>query len=281
MSNEKPRRLTDVELADGTVAVDMDPLSLLCRLAASVPAPRFHTVRYARSPRLREQVAPAHRAQARGACRAAAETDDVDDPKARPVGRYRPWAELLKRTFEIDVLECDKCHGRMKLVALVTDDKNIARLLRNRGETARERFTRTARTLTRGMRRGDSDMWGVKTAVAGEPRTPTTSRRSSMPSALLAIDPAKRARSISLRMKTPQTGGGRFSRSRRVATCRRGSRSPATPTTCTIAVLRSPKSISFDGGSRWGRRSVMPTRRRSRPRGRRAGSSASRAWSSS
>ena len=33
--------------ADGTVAVDMDPLSLLCRLAASVPAPRFHTVRYA------------------------------------------------------------------------------------------------------------------------------------------------------------------------------------------------------------------------------------------
>ena len=31
---------------DGTVAVDMDPLWLLCRLATSVPAPRFHTVRY-------------------------------------------------------------------------------------------------------------------------------------------------------------------------------------------------------------------------------------------
>ena len=27
---------------DGTVAVDMDPLSLLCRLARSVPPPRFH-----------------------------------------------------------------------------------------------------------------------------------------------------------------------------------------------------------------------------------------------
>ncbi|WP_437574846.1 transposase zinc-binding domain-containing protein [Sorangium sp. So ce887] len=33
--------------ADGTVAVDMAPLSLLCRLAASVPPPRFHTVKYA------------------------------------------------------------------------------------------------------------------------------------------------------------------------------------------------------------------------------------------
>ncbi|WP_437760942.1 transposase [Sorangium sp. So ce1389] len=33
--------------ADGTFAVDMDPLSLVCRLAASVPPPRFHTVKYA------------------------------------------------------------------------------------------------------------------------------------------------------------------------------------------------------------------------------------------
>jgi hypothetical protein len=32
--------------SDGTVAVDLDPLSLLCRLVALVPAARFHTVRY-------------------------------------------------------------------------------------------------------------------------------------------------------------------------------------------------------------------------------------------
>jgi hypothetical protein len=31
--------------SDGTVAVDMDPISPLCRLAATVPPPRFHTVR--------------------------------------------------------------------------------------------------------------------------------------------------------------------------------------------------------------------------------------------
>ena len=31
---------------DGTFAIDIDPLSLLLRLAAAVPAPRFHTVRY-------------------------------------------------------------------------------------------------------------------------------------------------------------------------------------------------------------------------------------------
>ena len=32
--------------ADGTIAIDMDPLSLLCRLATSAPPPRRHTVRY-------------------------------------------------------------------------------------------------------------------------------------------------------------------------------------------------------------------------------------------
>jgi hypothetical protein len=33
--------------ADGTLAMDMDPLSQLCRLATSVPPPRLHTIKYA------------------------------------------------------------------------------------------------------------------------------------------------------------------------------------------------------------------------------------------
>ncbi|WP_157907054.1 transposase [Sorangium cellulosum] len=41
------RRSLERAFADRTVAVDMDPLSLLCRLAASVPPPRFHTIKYA------------------------------------------------------------------------------------------------------------------------------------------------------------------------------------------------------------------------------------------
>ena len=34
-------------IRDATVAIDLDPLSLLCRLAASVPPPGFHLVHYA------------------------------------------------------------------------------------------------------------------------------------------------------------------------------------------------------------------------------------------
>jgi hypothetical protein len=46
---------------------------------------------------------------------------------------YRPWAELLKRTFDIDVL-CPRCKGHMTLVAMVTDASSIKRMLRHLGE---------------------------------------------------------------------------------------------------------------------------------------------------
>ncbi len=134
--------------SDGTVAVDMDPLSLLSRLAASVPAPRLspsgdhearHTVRYdpwksptgdagvlASPSKLPPRLAPKP---------AVVPPESAADMPERPRrGCYRPWAELLKRTFGFDVLTCPCCGGRMKLLALVTDPKSVARYLRGIGE---------------------------------------------------------------------------------------------------------------------------------------------------
>lgn len=119
--------------SDGTIAVDMDPLSLLCRLAASVPPPRYHTVKYAGvlAPACpwRARIAPTPPAP-------EAEKDDAadDDRPRRGHGTYRPWAELLMRTFGIDVLECPKCKGRMRLIAMVTEPKAMTRYLASVGE---------------------------------------------------------------------------------------------------------------------------------------------------
>jgi uncharacterized protein YbaR (Trm112 family) len=54
----------------------------------------------------------------------------------RPEGApsYRRWAELLARTFALDVLACPKCHGRMRLLAMVEDPANVARYLATSGE---------------------------------------------------------------------------------------------------------------------------------------------------
>gem|GEM_PF-4348432 len=73
--------------ADGTHSLLFTPSEFLERLVALIPAPKFHTTRY-------------YGVHAR-------------------VARRIPWAQLLKRTFKIDVLKCDKCGGRMKLVAVV------------------------------------------------------------------------------------------------------------------------------------------------------------------
>ena len=76
--------------SDGTIAVEMDPLSLLCRLATSVPPPRFHTVKYA------GVLAPASPWRSRLA---------PQSPQARPPratsreGRITPGATARGRNF--------------------------------------------------------------------------------------------------------------------------------------------------------------------------------------
>jgi len=109
----------------------MDPLSLPARLAACVPPPRFHTVRYA------GVLAPASRSRKRIApepptvSAMAPQTKDEPPKRART---YRPWAELLKRTCGFGVLACKRCGGRMRLLAMVTDPASLARYLPKIGE---------------------------------------------------------------------------------------------------------------------------------------------------
>jgi hypothetical protein len=81
-------------------------------------------------------LAPASAWRARIAPRAApavASSIEETKPPKRP-GNYRPWAELLKRAFGVDVLECPKCKGRMRLIAMVTEPKSVARYLAGVGE---------------------------------------------------------------------------------------------------------------------------------------------------
>ena len=57
-------------------------------------------------------------------------------PEAPPAGAHSllPPLELLARTFAVDVLACPKCHGRMRLLAMVEDPARVARFLATVGE---------------------------------------------------------------------------------------------------------------------------------------------------
>ncbi len=114
--------------ADGTVAVDMDPLSLLCRLATSVPPPRFHTIHYA------GVLAAASPWRSRVTPPLSPSAENVEPEKRVRKSGYRPWAELLQRTFAVDVLVCPSCQRRMRLLAVVKNPLSIARYLAAAGE---------------------------------------------------------------------------------------------------------------------------------------------------
>lgn len=117
---------------DGTYAVDMDPLSLLCRLATTIPPPRMHVVHYAGvlapAAKLRSLIVPPPPPPSDG---------DAAKPKDKsPTHRcaYIPWAILAKKTFKEDIDICPRCGGKMKLKSLVQKPENIARFLRHLGE---------------------------------------------------------------------------------------------------------------------------------------------------
>jgi hypothetical protein len=49
-------------------------------------------------------------------------------------GPYRlPWATLLRRVFAIEVLTCDRCGGKRRLVALIDKDAAIQKILAHLG----------------------------------------------------------------------------------------------------------------------------------------------------
>jgi len=132
-SDGKVRIALKREFSDGTYAIDLDPLALLFRLAATVPAPRFHTVRYAgvlaSSASIRPRIIPPPAPP-----EVAPET--APSPPTPAGGRrsvFRKWAELLRLTFAVDVEACPRCGGRMKLVALVKDPDGVRRFLGHLG----------------------------------------------------------------------------------------------------------------------------------------------------
>jgi len=121
---------------DGTTAVVMDPLDFVGRLAALVPAPGRHEVRYhgtlAPNAGWRKLIVPkAPEAEPRGGC-----GGEGNKPAAQGSSRIA-WADLIKRVFAVDVLKCPRCHGRMRIIATVTEPKAVRQILECIGLPAR------------------------------------------------------------------------------------------------------------------------------------------------
>ncbi len=127
---------------DGVQAVAFTPRQFLTRLSAIVPPPRVHLTGY--------HGVFAGRARLRRALRPPAKIEEApgeDPPRQKDVQRERrlPWAELLERVFHEDVMVCDKCGGRRRVIAIVADPKQARETLAELGVAFEPLVVRKAR----------------------------------------------------------------------------------------------------------------------------------------
>ena len=109
---------------DGTTQCLFEPLDFLARLAALIPRPRSHLVRYhgvfAPNARHRAQVLSTLRPRSLRA---------HDEPKAALSRAAMTWMQRLRRVYDKDVSVCPNCGGDLKVLAVITDPQIIASIL--------------------------------------------------------------------------------------------------------------------------------------------------------
>jgi hypothetical protein len=65
-------------------------------------------------------------------------------------GPYVDWASLLRRTFGFDVLACPRCGAQMRVISMLHDPQEIAKILRHTGQPTRAPPLERARAPSRG-----------------------------------------------------------------------------------------------------------------------------------
>ncbi len=146
------------EWHDGATHLLFTPIELLEKLAALTPRPRINLVVYhgLLAPRARNRArAVAHGAAAPAPFGLAPPVTDVpradasppDVPATRPTTdpsdatelprpekpRDWKWADLMRRVFDLDVLECPRCGGRMSVIATIEAADVLRKILGHLG----------------------------------------------------------------------------------------------------------------------------------------------------
>ena len=123
---------------DGTTHLRFDPLELLERLAVLTPRPRVNLILYygVLAPRAawRGALVPAlsHGVETSVLEPSVEAAENASRATPSRAGAYQ-WAELMRRTFGLDVLACPRCGGRLRLVALIDQGSVVQRILRHLG----------------------------------------------------------------------------------------------------------------------------------------------------
>lgn len=104
--------------SDGTHTLKFSALELIEKIASIIPPPWKNLVKYfgvlAPNAKIRKHIVP------------SAANQQKDQPVTKN-SSYIPWAELLKRTFKIDITECH-CGGRLQFMSAIFNKQAIGKI---------------------------------------------------------------------------------------------------------------------------------------------------------
>jgi len=125
---------------DGATHVPLSPLEFIEKLASIIPPPYRHQVNYygclSSHSKLRPLIVPdqqvnagpAEKKPSKGVLLEELLSGDFEEVAEKP-SRYIPWAELLKRTFGIDLTVCPHCGGHVRVIAAIIRKEAIQEIL--------------------------------------------------------------------------------------------------------------------------------------------------------
>ena len=141
---------------DGTTHAIFEPLQFLEKLAALVPTPRAHLVRFhgllAPAAKWRPWIVPNNAtteapldspdSATTTATSGGADLADCDEKQKRADtggqrGRNYTWSELMKRVFAADVLACPHCGGRLRILSIIYPPQITRKILDHLGIPSR------------------------------------------------------------------------------------------------------------------------------------------------
>ena len=114
----------------------LDPLDFIARFAALVPPPRYTPEAISRRVRGARGVRAAITPGGRGA---GARKRAVTRERPAPKDIRMNWARRLKRVFGIEIEQCVRCGGRLKVIASIEEPELIERILSHRRERGDEK----------------------------------------------------------------------------------------------------------------------------------------------
>ncbi len=112
------------------------PMEFIGRLAALVPKPRVNLIRFhgvfSPNSKLRHKVVP--------------QLPRDQGAQAKSNVYAMTWAQRLKRVFAIDIEKCEKCGGKLKVIASIEDPDVISKILTHLGLDGSQNHNRSPPT---------------------------------------------------------------------------------------------------------------------------------------